>query len=377
MTSPPPKTINYIQLLSACYSAAQQSAHIIVDTLAQGRNGCFNNKGATADVYDPQTVADIGAQHIIQSGLRALYPGIQIVGEEPESSVEDYIKNFDVAPIPLLDANLFTSTPTQLTYLDNNQTKLGDLPVISTAFLPPFLAEMDFSKVIIFIDPLDGTSEYTKGHKEHVTTLISIAYDQHAIGGVLYYPFTTECLFGGVGLGCYSSNAIHLAPQRVNNQYEAIKRHPFFSTLCAEWLKDKSTLELFEAAQGKNTTQNLLDSKDRRVVTSKSHFSKSILDYFDTIGIDFNSEVSSMGGAGNKGAKVLSGVATAYLYPVGGTNRWDIGVLEGLLWAHGGSLTDVYGKLYLYGLTDKVNANGTICSLGNDHSQFILTEAPL
>ena len=43
--------------------------------------------------------------------------------------------------------------------------------------------------MVVWVDPLDGTTEYTQGFVEHVTVLIGIAVDGAAVAGVVHQPF--------------------------------------------------------------------------------------------------------------------------------------------------------------------------------------------
>ena len=41
----------------------------------------------------------------------------------------------------------------------------------------------------MWVDPLDGTKEYTEGFLDHVTVLIGIAVGKRAVAGVINQPF--------------------------------------------------------------------------------------------------------------------------------------------------------------------------------------------
>lgn len=43
--------------------------------------------------------------------------------------------------------------------------------------------------VVVWVDPLDGTSEFTQGLLDHVTILIGLSVKGKAIGGVIHQPF--------------------------------------------------------------------------------------------------------------------------------------------------------------------------------------------
>lgn len=43
--------------------------------------------------------------------------------------------------------------------------------------------------VIVWVDPLDGTSEFAQGLLDHVTILIGLSINGKAIGGVIHQPY--------------------------------------------------------------------------------------------------------------------------------------------------------------------------------------------
>ena len=43
--------------------------------------------------------------------------------------------------------------------------------------------------VIVWVDPLDGTSEFAQGLLDHVTILIGLSVKGRAVGGVIHQPF--------------------------------------------------------------------------------------------------------------------------------------------------------------------------------------------
>jgi 3'(2'), 5'-bisphosphate nucleotidase len=49
--------------------------------------------------------------------------------------------------------------------------------ILASYSIPNELKELEMDKIAIFVDPLDGTKEFTEGNLEAVITLIGIAYD--------------------------------------------------------------------------------------------------------------------------------------------------------------------------------------------------------
>jgi len=55
--------------------------------------------------------------------------------------------------------------------------------------LPENVTKAIFEDITVWIDPLDGTKEFTEGFLDHVTVLVGIAIGKDAIGGVIHQPF--------------------------------------------------------------------------------------------------------------------------------------------------------------------------------------------
>lgn len=47
------------------------------------------------------------------------------------------------------------------------------------------LTDEQLNSLVLWVDPLDGTAEYTQGFLEHVTVLIGLSMNEEAIGGKL------------------------------------------------------------------------------------------------------------------------------------------------------------------------------------------------
>ena len=65
---------------------------------------------------------------------------------------------------------------------------------------------------MVWVDPLDGTKEFTQGLLDHVTVLIGLSWQGKSIGGVIHQPYFNyqkegvelgRTLWGLVGLGKY------------------------------------------------------------------------------------------------------------------------------------------------------------------------------
>lgn len=246
---------------------------------------------------DAVTIADITTQQIIEGTLSHLYPRILLVGEE-EIPKEDF-------KIVEVSKDLF-----------NNE-------------LIPENFELNLSEkdIVIYIDPIDATSEYIKGSKVCSMTLIGISYKGKAIGGVVNAPFDND------GKG------------KLTWALEGFKSN-------------------FDASIIQNETRN-----ETILVTSKSHSSPALLEMIEKLKVD---KVIHEGGAGYKVMHLVESLADIYCYPVKGTKKWDTCAPEAILKYFGGYLTDSYGKEIDYSDTQNVHNAGILATRSKDiHSLYI------
>lgn len=225
---------------------------------------------------DPQTLADTEAQKLLVGSLSKLFPSLTIIGEEGE-------QHFD---------STFTPYPAKLDLLNSIE-------------FPHEYATIPIEDLVLWIDPLDGTKEYTVGNTDGVTILLGISSKktERAVAGIIYQPFRGRTVWGALGLGVFGAQA---------------------------------DLRLIQQRKAANQLS---------VATTRSHATPLLAEALKWIGAD---EVLKLGGAGAKGFLVLDGVTDAYFFPTPGTNRWDIVAVDACLHAAGGCLTDSYGEPIRY-----------------------------
>ena len=231
---------------------------------------------------DPQTEADRQAQRCIVDTLTKRFPGISVVGEEELSDIHD----------------------DQLVTMEDEEDVLK-------CQCPLEFKSVKQSEVTVWVDPLDGTNEFTRGFLDHVTTLVGISVNGKAIGGVIHQPFFNmsagekqagRTVWGLVGLGVFG-----------------------VSPALAQ-IEPSSTSEL-------------------RLSMTLSHPSQ----FMDQILKELNpKEVFRVGGAGNKILMVLESRSDVYIHPSAGTKKWDTCAGEAILRACGGHLTDIHGNDLVY-----------------------------
>ena len=147
-----------VQVLSSSVAIVDRAGEIVRDVLRKGQLGIVEKTGAD----DLQTQADRSAQNCILASLAAQYPGLKVVGEEGELDMSE------------VETDWVVSTK------DQEALKV-------TA--PSQWADVKLEDLTVWVDPLDGTKEFTQGLLDHVTVLVGIAVGSKAVAGVIHQPY--------------------------------------------------------------------------------------------------------------------------------------------------------------------------------------------
>lgn len=130
-------------------------------------------QGVSKDDFDPQTEADRSAQQCIIASLTKQYSNLKIIGEEGTEGTGNVPQEFVVDS---MDEKFLAEYKCPEQYKN--------------------IAETD---LVVWVDPLDGTSEYVHGFLEHVTVLIGISFRESAIGGIIHQPYFKCATSGKLG----------------------------------------------------------------------------------------------------------------------------------------------------------------------------------
>lgn len=302
----------------------------IIDKSMKIEKELFGEQGLNAK--DPQTIADIACQQLISKSLKNAFPGISIVGEEKE---EHCIKPIE----PLLDLPeiYFTKYLTPNKYYDAYD-------IINT--------DLDLNDICVWIDPIDGTKEYTEGIKNAVTCLIGITYKESPIAGIINRPFTNETIFGFAEVPCIFFEKYTVDDNDEINGIESIK------IITEDDMRRR-------------------DKNRRYVCCSRSHLTGEILQYIDQCKPD---KVFKEGGAGNKCLLIMEGNVDAYIHYSKGLKKWDTCAPQALLNCLGGLLTEPNGNKLVYdkNAASYHNPNGIIASWSDTvHRSYCLNTSKL
>lgn len=133
----------------------------------------LNNLQGLNNDFDPQTEADRSSQKCIIASLAKQYANLKIIGEEGAMDLD--------------------SVPDSFLVNDMDQNFLSQFKC------PESLKNIAENDLVVWVDPLDGTSEYVHGFLEHVTVLIGISFRESAIGGIIHQPYFKCATSGKLG----------------------------------------------------------------------------------------------------------------------------------------------------------------------------------
>ncbi|CAD7084960.1 unnamed protein product [Hermetia illucens] len=261
-----------MRIMASSISSARRAGVIIRDIMKTGELGIVD-KGKD----DPQTEADRTAQQCIVASLTKLFPSVKIIGEEGACEL--------------------------------NVAKELIVTELDTEFLknkcPDEWSNVPAEDLVIWVDPLDGTSEYTQGFVDHVTVLIGIAVKNAAVGGVIHQPYYKNSSTGELGRTIWGLRGLGIG----------------------------------------GFTPKDAPSDKFIVTTTRSHSNATVQCALDAMQ---PTEVLRVGGAGYKVLQLLEGKAHAYVFASAGCKKWDTCAPEAVLEAAGGTLTDMLGQHYVY-----------------------------
>ncbi|VDK37742.1 unnamed protein product [Taenia asiatica] len=288
-----------MKLMASSVSIATVAGSIIRRVLSSGKLDIVD-KG----VNDLQTQADRSVQHCIVTSLSKKFPGIRIIGEEDLGDNEQ---------------------PYSELVEDTDQSVLAKN-------CPKGLESTTVDDVVVWVDPLDGTSEFAQGVLEHVTILIGVSVRGRAVGGVMCQPFYMADFRGAIEIAGEQERRPRVEETRQRLIWgleglgvfglagEPIAKAPVFSSTAG-------------------------DERANCIVCTRSHPTPTAAAAVESCA---PSKIYRLGGCGFKMLMLLEGVAHAYIHAGAGCKRWDTCAPEALINAIGGRVSGVDGRVYSY-----------------------------
>jgi len=287
-----------MRVISASLTLAKRAGQLIKDVQMSGTSLDIIDKGYN----DPQTKADRASQQLIISSLTKHFPQLTVRGEE-NIPIEKSAATLDIDD--LIEPNI---------------------KEVLQAKCPDEFQELQEKDLVVWVDPLDGTREFTEGRLEGVTVLIGVATKGNAIGGVIHQPFYED----GNEIGRSVWGLLH------------------------------------SGVYGKCTLNNT-PLAGRIIAGSLSHRSKTVV---DAVNACQPTEVFQAGGCGYKVLLVLERRVHAYVHASRGCSLWDTCAPEAILKAGGGKLTDVFGNAISYFPTDETSVKTGVLATMDNHEWY-------
>lgn len=255
------------------------------------------SKGKTREgANNPVTQGDMLSHRTMFYGFKKAYPKVNVVSEE-----------HDHGDVDLNDVKL----PETSQIIDGSLQFNKEDEVVSTGNL------------LVWIDPLDATQEYTENLVEYVTTMICIVVKGKPVAGIIHKPFLQQTYWAWVGHG--SSDNVQVAQER-----DAALTSP-------------------------------------RVIVSRSHAGKVNATVRSAFGPQ--SKVIPAGGAGYKVLSLFEDKADAYVH-VTLIKKWDICAGDALLRTLGGKMTTLDNVEIEYGNAEKPANEGGLLAAVHNHAEY-------
>jgi len=182
------------------------------------------------------------------------------------------------------------------------------------------------------VDPIDGTKDFIRG-SDGFSVMIGLATLGQPVLGVVHQPAVARTFFATPDGGAHVLVGDKLAPLAVST---------------------------------------VASAAEARLVASASHRSPDIDRVKQTLGIDNEQNVGSIG---VKLCLIAMGVRDLYVNPQAKTKVWDTCGPQAILSGAGGRLTDLFGDPVNYG--ELRQPRGLVASNGHVHDEVIAKLAPL
>ncbi|XP_075982664.1 3'(2'),5'-bisphosphate nucleotidase 1 isoform X1 [Anticarsia gemmatalis] len=328
-----------VRLLASSVSVASRAGKIVRDVMSKGELGIIE-KGKD----DYQTEADRSAQRCIVASLSALYPKVNIIGEEDSPDNEG-----DVASDWLVSE--------------------ADKEVLSLE-CPANLKGVKEEDIVVWVDPLDGTSEYTQGAlmlKRDPWERWKM-YLTHPFISIKWYLSLLQSNYG------FLEHVTVLIGISVNEKPVAgVIHQPYYKTMMGtEKIMGRTIWGLQEAGVGGFT---LAPPPDSLVITTTRSHSNPLVER--ALQVMNATQILRVGGAGYKVLQLLEGNASIYVFASPGCKKWDTCAPEAVLSAAGGKLTDILGNFYKYGAAEShPNKTGVLAAVNDELHSYALNRLP-
>lgn len=191
----------------------------------------------------------------------------------------------------------------------------------------------------VWIDPLDGTTDFVNGNLPACTVLIGLSLNDKSRVGIVHKPFSDEDqAFGKTVFGSGEHGTFFLPVDKAMTPEQSVAREIKYT-------------EPFDHDE--------IPAEDHaiKVGASLTHFSQSLKDIIEKAA---PVEIIRLGGAGNKCMAIAVSMTESYMHPNPGLKYWDLCANESLIKGMGGYSTNLFGERLVYPPGGNPNIRGLI-----------------
>ncbi|XP_014675171.1 PREDICTED: inositol monophosphatase 3-like [Priapulus caudatus] len=284
--------VSIMQLLSVSIDAAHRGGREVI-AVRESSNIKEKSKGKTKEgANNPITEGDVRSHRAMVGAIKKAFPDLVVISEEHENLPDDLQR------VPVPDR-----------FIEEVTTKFVDD------------VSVPISDIVVWIDPLDATQEYTENLLHYVTTMVCVAVKGEPVLGVIHQPFEKYTAWGWVDHG-----------------------H-----------SDKLSIQ-------QSTADGI------KIIASRAHqgtVNETAIKAFGP-----TTQVIPAGGAGYKTLQVIQGNADAYLHTTL-IKKWDICAGAALLKSVGGTMTTRAGATIDFSAAGSSKNDGGLLATLHDHDLFL------
>jgi len=340
--------INVAEFLSVAIFLSEECGKIIRNVKESGDLGQVSK-----DDTSPVTVADLKVQKTLEVNFKALFPTLHVQGEESKESIENVESSVNADQITdgvkkFIKADFLAAKhQTRMDMIKNELSQTYSTDDIAQDTFETF----NTKDAVVWIDPLDGTSEFVNGNLPAVTVLIGLSINNKSRLGIVHNPYTEEdqavgkTVFGSGEFGCL--------------------KVVYDKNMTGEQLLARN----IECLEPFNHLEEPADDTTVRVAASLTHFNERMQSIIETVK---PVEIVRIGGAGNKCCHIALGTVDTYMHPSPGLKYWDLCAPESLIKGMGGYATDLYQERLTYPLEGDRKIRGLI--LGKNPPMYNLVK---
>ncbi|OWA54815.1 putative inositol monophosphatase 3 [Hypsibius exemplaris] len=272
-----------ISLRSLLYHAIQAAELGGLEVRAVRDSGDLGTRSKSI-CFNPVTLGDQRSHLAMKGTLKQAFPFLTVISEEDDHCLNSVVVELDAA----------------------NQVAPSCPPLAFRALVPADEV-VSVRDVTVWIDPLDGTQEFTDGQYDYVTTMVGIAVKGKPVAGVIHLPFSA-------GETYWAWNGHGISPS-----LRSLKAHSREA--------DQRSSQIIRLAMSKNPFR-----------------AGTILRFARKAFEDQEFELVPMGGAGYKFVQMLLGNVDAYLHVTRNIKKWDTCAGHGIVSSLHGRVTGLQGE---------------------------------